>query len=250
MLAMNHFCLMKRSVEVILSPALRHLTDLKGKIVVVIDVLRATTTICAALHHGARSIQPVAGLDEALHALKEGKLVGGERNGVQVDGFQFGNSPLEYTSERIAGKDLVLTTTNGTRCIEMSSEAAMIVAGAFVNSAALTDFLLERDKDIVLFCAGWKDQINLEDSLFAGKMLNSLIPWCVAEGDPAQLILRWTRKDDSEPRIILDHASHVERFRRLGVTDLDYCLEENLHPVVPILRDGLLFGFSATLEQP
>ncbi|MCB9246249.1 MAG: 2-phosphosulfolactate phosphatase [Flavobacteriales bacterium] len=231
---------MNRSVEVILSPALRHLTDLEGKLVVVIDILRATTTICAALHNGARSVEPVAELEQALEAIEAGKLVGGERNGIKVDGFHFGNSPQEYTAEHILDKDIVLSTTNGTRCIEMSQGATLILAGAFVNKRVLTDFLLSRTESIVLFCAGWKDQVNLEDSLFAGKILEILQGECAVEGDAAQMLLRWVSNDHAECAEILQRANHVERFRRLGVDDLNYCLQEDLHPVVPILRGGKL----------
>lgn len=233
---------MDRSVEVILSPSLRPLYDLEGKICVVIDVLRATTTVCAALDNGALSVIPVRDVEQALSLQKEGNLVGGERNGIKISEFDFGNSPKEYTPELIEHKKVVLTTTNGTKAIDLSSDAKEIFAASFANISALCAYLKSSDLDIVLFCAGWKNRVNLEDSLFAATVMHSLSDYCAPTGDSAQLLKQWYDGLDNNLTRgkILRNASHVHRFEKLGVTDLEYCITDDLHPVLPKLQNGEL----------
>lgn len=165
----------KSSLEVILTPNLLSLYPLQGKVVVVIDVLRATTTMTVALDQGATKVIPVESIEECLsYKDKPDHLLAGERGGQKVEGFSYGNSPFEYMDGVVKGKTLVLTTTNGTRAIKMSSDAKEILIGGFLNFSALTRWLLNESTDTVLLCSGWRDKFNLEDTIFAGAIINNL----------------------------------------------------------------------------
>ena len=162
------------TVDTALSLQLYPLCDQDNAIVVVIDVLRATSAICTAFENGAKEMIPVANVEEALEYQKKGFLVGAERNGEKLEGFDFGNSPYDYMDPKIKDQTLVLTTTNGTQAIEIAKDNYMVVIGAFTNITALSDWLIKQDKNIILLCAGWKGRVNLEDSLFAGAVVERL----------------------------------------------------------------------------
>ena len=150
----------KPSLEVCLSPALLHLYNTKGAVVVIIDIFRATSTITAALHNGAKSVVPVASVSECIDLGQKipNSLTAGERDGKVAEGLQYGNSPLEYPASFIKDKTLVLTTTNGTRLLHMVQDAAEIVIGSFLNLSVLCDYLLAQNKNVLLGCASWKDK--------------------------------------------------------------------------------------------
>lgn len=158
-------------ISVCLSPLMLHLYDVHNSIVVIIDVLRATSTIASALSNGAKSVIPV---DSVAECIKLGKqmdvITAGERDGKIAEGLTYGNSPLQYSKKFISGKTLVLTTTNGTRLLHMalSAGANSIITGAFCNIGSVCSYLAGEKKNVVLACAGWKDRINIEDTLFAG----------------------------------------------------------------------------------
>ena len=160
-----------------LSPALLHLYDLSNSVVVIIDVFRATSTIASALYNGAKCVIPVDSVFKAIDISKRiGGIAAGERDGIIAEGLQHGNSPMEYPRTFIENKTLVLTTTNGTRLLQMAldNNADTIIAGSFPNLSAVCDFLLNEKKNVVLGCAGWKDRFNLEDTLFAGAVINRM----------------------------------------------------------------------------
>ena len=160
-----------------LSPALIHLYDLSNSVVVIIDVFRATSTIASALYNGARCVIPVDSVPKAIDISKRiGGIAAGERDGKIADGLVHGNSPLEYGRDFIEDQTLVLTTTNGTRLLQMAldNNADSIISGSFPNLSAVCDFLVKEKKNVVLGCAGWKDRFNLEDTLFAGAVINRI----------------------------------------------------------------------------
>ena len=165
----------KKRVEVCPSPKQFDLYQWDFSIVVAIDVLRATSAICTALHHGVEKIIPVSTLEEAFEYKRQGYHVGAERNGEIVEGFEFGNSPFSYMDDKYKGKTLVLTTTNGTRAINIASKTHKVVAGSFLNLDALADWLIEQDDNVLLLCSGWKDKFNLEDTVCAGALTESLL---------------------------------------------------------------------------
>jgi 2-phosphosulfolactate phosphatase len=229
------------TVEVCLSPALLHLTHTAGKTVVIIDVFRATSTIAAALHNGAKEIIPVATVEEAIAIGKEtpNSLTAGERDGKVATGLQYGNSPAEYPGAFIKGKTLVLTTTNGTRLLHMVQDAAQIVTGAFLNLSALSSYLLQQGNNVVLGCAAWKDKFNLEDTVFAGALAKRLLAGGYTTNDDAtRSAVYLDQQAGGDYAAFLRDSSHYHRLAAYGLEhDLVYCSTPDLHPVVPVL-DG------------
>jgi len=231
------------SLEVVLTPALFHLhtAELHQKNVVVIDILRATSTICTAFHNGALQIVTTATPEEALRYREQGYLCAAERDGNTVEGFELGNSPQEYTADRIAGKRIALTTTNGTRCLRMSQGANRVFAGSFLNISALTTFLLEDGKPVLLFCAGWKDRFNLEDTLYAGALASTLLPVFSCECDAGLAAIDLWSNHAQNPSSFLERASHAQRFKSLHrESDIDVCLRTDAAPVLPHMTNGVL----------
>jgi 2-phosphosulfolactate phosphatase len=168
--------LANRQIDVYLLPALVEPADLTGKTVVVIDVLRATTTIIQALASGATQVVPCLEVDEARRSagqLGRGALLGGERGGEQIPGFDLGNSPAEYSRERVGGKTVVLTTTNGTRAMLRCKSARRVLIGAFVNFSAVCRELAD-EPEIALLCAGTDGHVTREDTLLAGAIVDDL----------------------------------------------------------------------------
>ena len=160
----------KRQIKVCLTPALFPLYADRKSIVVVVDVLRATSAMCTAFHNGVKKIIPVSTVEEALE-LKDASnhILAAERNGKQVRGFDFGNSPLQYQDNDVKGKTLVMTTTNGTKAINIAKRDHQVVIGSFLNINALVNWLSKQQKNVVILCAGWKNDFCFEDALFAGR---------------------------------------------------------------------------------
>ncbi len=232
----------KSSLEVILTPNLLPLYPLQGKVVVVIDVLRATTTMTVALDQGATKVIPVESIEECLsYKDKPDHILAGERGGQKVEGFSYGNSPFEYMDGVVKGKTLVLTTTNGTRAIKMSSDAKEILIGGFLNFSALNRWLLNESTDTVLLCSGWRDKFNLEDTIFAGAIINTLKDYFLVDSDSAFAAEKLYLNSRRNMLHYMKQSSHYKRLAKFGVVnDIKYCLRPDLTNVVPILKDGAL----------
>lgn len=231
------------NIEVVLSPALLHLSEVRNKNVVVIDILRATSTICTAISEGALSVRPVSTVDEALIFRNQGYLIAGERDGAKIEGFDMGNSPFECMDGKVKDKRLALTTTNGTKCISAASiaGASNVLSGSFLNIDAISDWLNKDGKDIILLCAGWKDKINLEDSLFAGALAtrhfngNHLTANC----DSAHMVMDLYKEAKKDMASYLIKSSHYKRLSHLHhQEDMVYCLQENILDIVVGLKSG------------
>ena len=166
----------KRNLETCFSPALYEAERHKSSIVVIIDILRATSAICSAFANGVRTIIPVETVDEAREYKKKGFLVAAERDGIILDFADFGNSPFNFTRDRIEGKTVVYSTTNGTGIIKLASSAEYVVIGSFLNISALSEWIFNKKQDVLLFCAGWKNRFNLEDSVAPGLLQKDLLP--------------------------------------------------------------------------
>ena len=162
-----------RGAHVCLTPALLPLFNVEDYIVVVIDIFRATSSICYGIENGAEAIIPVSQVEECAAYREKGLdyLLAAERDGSVVDGFDFGNSLFSYTKEKVAGKTIVLTTTNGTHALHLSRSAKKIVIGSFLNLSALSNWINTQNENVLLVCAGWKNNFNLEDTLFAGAVI-------------------------------------------------------------------------------
>ncbi len=226
-----------RKIEVCLTPLLLPLYQLEDKLVVVIDVLRATTAICMGFEHGVQSIRPVATPEESLALKSQGYLAAAERNGQVVDGFDFGNSPFAYMNGKVKGKKVALTTTNGTKAIQLSASAREVLIGSFVNLQVVVDYLAKRPEDVLLVCAGWKDNFNLEDTLFAGAVVEQLAVKQQISCDAALAAKLLYEKAKKDLFGFIRHSSHYQRLAKMGIEeDIKLCMTLNLSRSLPVLR--------------
>ena len=239
------------TVDVCFSPYLYPVYEKSQQIVVVIDILRATSAICTAFHHGVEKMIPVASIEEALNYKKRGFLVGAERNGIALDGFDFGNSPYGYMTEKIKGQTVVITTTNGTQAIEVSRHADLVVIGSFLNISYLCDWLLLQNKNVLLLCSGWKNRFNLEDTLFAGAVSEKLsLNDAYKTGDGALATKYLYQNASQNPYKFLHNSSHKERLASLGLKDdIKYCLSLDLINIIPMLKDQYLVKMDVKLPS-
>jgi 2-phosphosulfolactate phosphatase len=229
-----------------LSPALLHLYDLSNSIVVIIDVLRATSTIAAALYNGAKSVIPV---DSVRRCIEIGRqiqgITAGERDGRVAEGLIHGNSPFEYPKSFIEGKTLVLTTTNGTRLLQMALDkgATEIITGSFPNLSAVCDHLTEMKQNVILGCAAWKDRVNMEDMLFAGAVISTIRSQFSINCDSSHLAETIYKKAQRDLFGFMkkNDASHYHRLMGFGLEkDIRYCLAADGANVLPVYDGGKL----------
>jgi 2-phosphosulfolactate phosphatase len=233
----------KLLVEVCLSPGLYSSYHRENSIVVVIDIFRATSAICTAFQYGVEQMIPVAGLDQAAAYKAKGFLVGAERNGVAIEGFDFGNSPFSYMTQTIKGKTVVISTTNGTQAIEAAREAYKVVIGSFLNFTALCSWLKTQNKEVMLLCSGWKNRFSMEDMLFAGAVSDELSKnmQLFKLGDAALAAKYMFQAAQKNPYRLLHGSSHKERLSKLGLKeDIKYCLSLDTTSIIPVLEGEAL----------
>lgn len=229
-----------------LSPALLHLYDISNSVVVIIDILRATSTITTALFNGAKEVIPVDSVSRCIELGKQiDGITAGERDGQIAEGLSYGNSPFEYPESFIKGKTLVLTTTNGTRLLHMALEkgADEIVIGAFTNLSSVCDYLIKTNKNVMLGCAAWKDRVNLEDTLFAGAVISKVKEHFAINCDSSHLAESLYKEAESDLFGFLkkNEASHYHRLTNFGLEkDIRYCLTLDNANVLPVYRNGRL----------
>ena len=236
----------KPSLHTSLSPALVHLYDISNSIIVIIDVLRATSTIATALYNGARFVIPVDSVSRCIELGKQiDGITAGERDGKVAEGLEYGNSPFEYPRNFIEGKTLVLTTTNGTRLLHMALEkgAKEIITGSFSNLSAVCDHLVELKRNVILGCAAWKDRVNMEDALFAGAVISKVRKHFEINCDSSHIAEAMYEKGKRDLFAFLknNNASHYHRLMNFGLEkDIRYCLTPDEANVLPIYSDGKL----------
>ncbi len=229
-----------------LSPALLDLYDVDKSIVVIIDVLRATSTIATALHNGAKAVIPVDSVAECIRIGKQiESITAGERDGKIAEGLEYGNSPFEYPREFIEGKTLVLTTTNGTRLLQMALDknAKAIITGSYPNVSAVCDFLLDQKQPVILGCAAWKNRVNIEDTLFAGAVINRIGKHFSINCDSSQMAAAMYKdaKKDKFEFMRSKNASHYNRLMGFGLEkDIRYCLTEDAANTTVVYTEGKL----------
>ncbi len=239
---------MKPALYTCLSPSLLHLYDVSNSIVVIIDVLRATSTITTALHNGAKEIIPVDSVAECIRIGKNiAAITAGERDGQIAEGLQNGNSPFEYSKAFIKGKTLVLTTTNGTKLLHMaiSRGAKEIITGSFPNISNVVNYLLQKNTNVVLACAAWKDKVNIEDTLFAGAVANRIKENFDVQCDSTQMAesLYCHAKSDLYEYMKERNATHYHRLTKFGLEkDIRYCLTDDGAPALPVYVEGKLIN--------
>ena len=236
----------KPSLYTCLSPALLHLYDVKNTIVVVIDVLRATSTIATALHNGAKEIIPVDSVERCIQLGTQIECVtAGERDGQIAPGLQYGNSSFEYPESFIKGKILVLTTTNGTKLLHMAlaKGATEIITGSFLNLSAVCAHLVKMNKNVILGCAAWKDKPNMEDTLFAGAVIGRIREHFEVNCDSSHMaeILYRSGEKDLYGFMQANDASHYHRLTNFGLErDIRHCLTADLANILPEYINGKL----------
>jgi len=247
-------------IDVFFDPAGVNPADVQGKSVVVIDVLRATTTIAVALFHGARAVLPAGSTEEALRIAqnleRDDVVLAGERKSQRIPGFALGNSPAECTPEAVHGKTIVLTTTNGTPALIATQGAREIVVGAAVNFGAVVQrcrTMLEEHGELVVLCAGRERQFALEDAFAAGRLAKVLLPEGglrrVTVNDGAVAALELARHYGERWLRAFRASAHGAELADLGYReDVTLCAQENTHPILPLYADRRITGHRAANE--
>ena len=227
------------SIEVCFSPKLfGEITTREPFIVVLVDILRATTSICAAFENGVESIIPVANPEEAKKMKDQGYLVASELDGKKLDFADFGNSAFNFTREAVGGKTLVYCTTNGTRALDIAKHAEMIAIGAFTNLTALAEWIKVQQKNVVILCSGWKNKFCIEDTLFAGALVQQMLEpageFCTHCDSAHAALDLWNIAREDLPEY-LEKAAHRHRLKKLELDDvIPYSLTTDVTDVVPV----------------
>ena len=234
----------KPVLHTVLSPKLLNLYDCDNSIVVIIDVFRATSTIATALYNGAARIIPVDTVEKCISIGAQTKgITAGERDGKIIPGLQYGNSPAEYPESFIKGKILVLTTTNGTKLLHMAlnAGASKVVTGSFPNLSAVCDFLIAEKKNVLLGCSGWKDKFNLEDTLFAGAVINRIKDHFTIHCDSSLMAEEMYVKHKDDMLGFIRNLTHWHRLEKFGLEkDLEYCVTPDVANILPLYKNGAL----------
>jgi len=236
----------KRNLYTCLSPALIDLYDITNSVVVIIDVLRATSTITTALYNGATSVIPVSTVSKCIELGEAvGGITAGERDGKVADGLSYGNSPFEYPRSFVENKILVLTTTNGTKLLHMALDrgAPEVITGSFPNITAVCEHLINSDRDVFLGCAAWKDRGNLEDTLFAGAVISRIKNHFNIQCDSSKLAENMFHEagEDRFEFMKKREATHYQRLMRYNLEkDIRYCLSDDGANVLPIFKGDRL----------
>jgi len=223
-------------LDICLSPALYPFYKKENDTVIVVDIFRACTTICTAFANGASAIIPVADIEEAKRYKSQGYPVGAERNTQKCDFADFGNSPFDYTREKVEGKEIVFTTTNGTYAIEQSRGCKTLLIGAFSNIDALAKKCIEIGERTVIICAGWNNRVNIEDTLFGGAFAEKLLIENLVnfDSDAVKIALQLWQSAKHDP---LNYIKDTEHYQRLidnkAEGDASFCLQQNTINLVP-----------------
>jgi len=230
-------------IEVCFSPQSYPLFHNPDSVVVVIDILRATSAITTAFFNGVAKMIPVATVEEAQKYKENGFLVAAEREGEIVQGFDLGNSPFGYMNHKVKGKTIAITTTNGTQAINAAKGASKIIIGSFLNCDTVIESLRKEKKNVLFLCAGWKNKFNLEDTLFAGAVSEALIYkyGFNSQCDSTIAAIELYKHAKHDLYEFLAYSSHRNRLARLDLErDIRYCLTPNQCPVLPVMEGKFL----------
>lgn len=191
--------------------------------------------------HGISEILPVATLEESATYGLMGYITAAERNGLKIEGFDLDNSPFSYMDPALKGKKICITTTNGTKAIILSATAKKVVIGSFLNLKSVCDYLYIRGLDTVLLCAGWKGQVNAEDTLFAGAVVEILKESFSVGNDSALIARNLYNLHKENMGEFLKESSHFQRLNRLNIfKDIDFCLQQSIYDCLPRLENMVL----------
>jgi 2-phosphosulfolactate phosphatase len=233
----------KRNLETCFSPALFEAEAHINSIVVIIDILRASSAICTAFANGASSIIPVTDATEAKEYKSKGYLVAAERDGFILDFADFGNSPYNFTRDKVEGKTIVYSTTNGTGLLNLTRNSYLTVVGSFLNKGALIQWLMKQDRDVLLLCAGWKCRFNIEDTICAGAiaeaLMNSSLFKTICDSTYAAIDLWSLARPDLTGYIW--KAAQRTRLRDKKLDDcIEFCLTSDFTDRIPVMKNGVL----------
>jgi 2-phosphosulfolactate phosphatase len=235
----------QRKIEVCLTPSVFPEFRNDDAIVVVVDILRATSAIITAFMHGVKKIIPVATLEEAKAYKEKGYLVAAERDGIVRDFADFGNSPYNFQKEVIRNREIVYSTTNGTHCIMMARNNYRVLIGGYLNLKALVDLIKAEHRDLLILCAGWKNKFNLEDTLFAGALAGMVLQdpgfGTICDSTFASIDL-WTMARQELMQYI-EKAAQRHRLKKNGLDDvIEYCHTPDLTDIIPVLKENYLIS--------
>ncbi|WNR42568.1 2-phosphosulfolactate phosphatase [Paenibacillus roseipurpureus] len=235
-------------IEVIANIGEARSDEYLNKTVIVVDVLRATSTIITALMNGCREVIPVETVIKAKECARRGDLLGGERYCKKIPGFDLGNSPIEYTREAVEGRRIILTTTNGTRGIQKAIKADHVLAGALLNGRAAAAAAIELKRDTVIVCAGTQDVFSLEDGLCAGLLLDEIasqLGEASMQTNDFGLAMR-SCYHESKDRLLdtILASSNGKKMKKSGfLADVELCAQCNLFDCVPILEQDHMIPY-------
>ena len=209
--------------------------DHKGKIVVVIDVLRATSTINTLLFLGADHVKPVGSLEECKVLKDDDYIIMAERMGKKVEGFDYGNSPTKFKEENIKGRKVAIATSNGSKAIIKSEGSKRTILCSFLNIESVVNLIKKSESDVILLCSGWLGKTNLEDTLCAGGIVSGLDNFEI-ESDTALMAkaLHNITDDILETMKLSSHAKRLSGYD--NKVDIEFCSRVNTQPIVPILN--------------
>ncbi|MFB6257344.1 MAG: 2-phosphosulfolactate phosphatase [Flavobacteriales bacterium] len=228
-------------IEVCFSPISLPLHQDEHEVVVVVDVLRASSAICTAFQYGVERILPLETLQEASEYQRNGYVVGAERKGQVVEGYELGNSPFHYMKEELKGETVAMTTTNGTRAIRAVPFSKTLMIGSLINLSALCEQLAHMNKNTLVLCAAWQDRFNMEDAICAGAIASQLLleKGFISHHDSSIASKYLYLSARSNYFGFLRSSSHRRRLKALNLNeDIKYCLTPDLTDVVPIHRNG------------
>ena len=233
----------KNKIEVCFTPAIFDVFENPEAIVVIVDILRATSAICTAFMNGVRRIIPVATLEEAQSFKNKGYMVAAERDGIVRDFADFGNSPFNFTPGRIAGKEIVYSTTNGTNSIMLAKNHFRVLIGAYLNISAVAEYVISQKRDLLILCAGWKNKFNLEDTLFAGALSDLVLAndgfYTICDSTVASMDIWSTARSDLLG--YLEKAAQRHRLKKNRLDDvIEYCHTFDQTTIIPALKDSYL----------
>ena len=236
----------KPNLHTVLSPKLLDIYDVSNSVVVIIDVFRATSTIAIALYNGADKIIPVDNVEKCISIgnTTPNSITAGERDGKVIEGLQYGNSPAEYSVEFIKGKTLVLTTTNGTKLLHMAINkgASDVITGSFPNLSAVCNYLIEQNKNVYLGCSAWKDRFNLEDTLFAGAVIDRVKEHFLIHCDSSLMAEQMYQLHKNDMPQFIRNTTHWHRLAKHGLEkDMEFCVTIDAANVLPIYKQGALY---------
>jgi 2-phosphosulfolactate phosphatase len=237
------------NIDIIISSDYIKENKIKDKVVVVVDMLRATTVIITAVKNRCSKVIPVLSVEEAFELSKHNRqqyVLGGERKALKIPGFDVSNSPLEYTRSRVSGKTVIMTTTNGTKAIKGCESAREIYIGALINAAALAERLVSLGHDIVIVNAGTYGEFSLDDFICSGYIIHYIAQKADVELSDIAYTALSMYKNNEDVFKFLENARHFKVLKELGFEkDLKYCCTKDLTQVVPRYVDGEIMQYQS-----